>query len=575
MFDREEILIEYANCLENPIYCIENYFETFDKTQEGLVPFKLFPKQKEILTAYEKFNRNVVTKPRQAGISTVTQAYMSVKIGFADPKNPETILIIANKLKLAEKFLKGIKDFLVQVPRWAWGSDYYGTPEKESKDIFIRANNTMLELPNGSKVIAVATSVDALRGYTPTYLIFDEAAFIDNGAELYSAAITSLGTGGACILISTPNGQDPLYYETVQGAKNKKNNFNVIELKWYQDPRYNKGLQWKKDNEVVDEVEFTHESYDRMISEGYKPTSPWYHDMCASMNFDARKIAQELDVSFLGSGGNVVADEIIHKQEVEHVKDPMFIDKRFYEDNFGETWIWSEPIEGHRYILGADVARGNGEDYSTIVILDVNTMEQVLEYQGKVRPDKLGEIADYYGKMYNAFIVVDITGGYGFGTSNKLTDLGYPNLYYEGEHLGANIENKTPGLTINSIRTALFGHFEEMIRTDVLKIRSSRMISELRTFVYINGRPDHAKGKHDDLIVALAMCCWVLEHSWKKIEENKRKAKAIVTGWVSNTSIKTVEMSEEQKDRLKKKVGWASSGNKKKDNFNWINVNLK
>ena len=61
-------------------------------------------------------------------------------------------------------------------------------------------------MPNGSKVIAVATSEDALRGYTPTFLIFDEAAFIDNGANLYAAAVTSLGCLTKDSLILTDDG---------------------------------------------------------------------------------------------------------------------------------------------------------------------------------------------------------------------------------------------------------------------------------------------------------------------------------------------------------------------------------
>jgi hypothetical protein len=169
MFTKSEILVEYAQCIEDPIYAIESYFETFDMTQEGFVPFKLFPKQKEIIQDFENHRFNLVTKPRQAGISTTTQAYMAIKIGFADPKKPETILIIANKLKLAQKFLKGIRDFVSQLPRWVWGPDFYGSKENEERDIYTARNQSELELVNGCKVVAVGTREDALRGYTPTY----------------------------------------------------------------------------------------------------------------------------------------------------------------------------------------------------------------------------------------------------------------------------------------------------------------------------------------------------------------------------------------------------------------------
>ena len=117
MLTAHEISMEFYKCLEEPTYAIENYLETFDKTQEGFVPFKLFDKQKEIIQAYIDHRFTMVTKPRQAGVSTTTAAYAAILTAFADKKNPEQILIIANKQDMAFEFLDKIKDFLRQVPR--------------------------------------------------------------------------------------------------------------------------------------------------------------------------------------------------------------------------------------------------------------------------------------------------------------------------------------------------------------------------------------------------------------------------------------------------------------------------
>jgi len=541
MLTGEEILMEYTNCLISPEYAIKNYLTTFDKTNEGFVPFNLFPKQSEIIQDYETYRYNLVTKPRQAGISTVTQAYMATKIAFADPKNPETILVIANKLKLAQKFLRGIKDYLIQYPRWVWGEEYCGSKENEAKDIFIAKNQTELELVNGSKVIAVATSTDALRGFTPTFLIFDEAAFVEKGAELYAAAITSLGTGGKCILISTPNGMDELYHKTYELAIAGENKYNVIEMKWYQDPRYNPGLKWVHDEteEVIEEVEWTFESYAKKVKDGYSPTAKWYIDMCEAMNWDKRKIAQELDVSFLGSGGNVIDDKLISYQEKHNVEVP-----KYTSGDNNEFWIWEEPVEGHQYILSADVARGDGEDSSTIVIIDFTTMTQVMEYKGKVQSDLLGYFVDEYARMYDAMVLVDITGGYGVGTINVLLRLGTPNLYY-GDATNRPLdkvttklttltdEGKYPGFNCASgVRTPLIAHLEMMIRTNGIIIRSARLVSEMRTFVFRNGRADHMDGYHDDLLMAIGYALWVAETDFKKLATSKAATKAMLAGWV-------------------------------------------
>ena len=551
MLTNTEILTEYFKCVDDPIHAITTYLETKDLTQGGMVPFKLFPRQKEIIKAYEAHRFNLVTKPRQAGISTTTQAYMAIKGAFAD--EGETILVIANKLKLAQKFVKGIKDYLNQLPRWVWGSDYYGSKENEEKSIFVVDSKIEIELPNGTQIVAVATSEDALRGYTPTYLVFDEAAFIDNGDAVYAAAMSSCATGGRVMLISTPNGMDPLYYKTYEQSKiklkGKGNNYNVIEMRWYEDPRYvkdefgNFDLYWvKKDDsgvetERVKEKEFIIDNYRKKIKDGYKPTSSWYEGMCGTLNHNSRKIAQELDVSFLGSGGNVIKDTDISFHEENNVCEPIWTDG--IESEF---WIWEKPVDGNKYIMGVDVSRGDGKDASTIVIINTTTMEQVMEYQGKVQPDILAEYVYEYGNLYKAYTVVDIAGGMGVSTVLKLIELDYDYLHYEepkGKILNSkknqletySKDEKMPGFNANGVRISMISHLEYMIRSNGVVIKSRRTTSEMKTFIYKNGRPDHMEGYHDDLLMAFGMPLWVLEHSFKKLEKVKSQTKAMLNSW--------------------------------------------
>ncbi len=548
----QEIFREYAKCLTSPIYAIETYLETFDKTQEGFVPFQLFPRQKEIIHAYEKHRFNLVTKPRQAGVSTTTAAYMSIKVGFADSENPENILIIANKQELAFEFLAKIKDFLNQLPRWIWGNEYYGNPKNDGKSIFLTDSKKEIKLPNGSRVKAVATSKDALRGFTPTFLIMDEAAYIDNGAEVFGAALTALGTGGKATLISTPKGMDALYYKTYDQAKQKKNNFNIVEMKWYEDLRYNKDLRWIKEDAISVETEFTFASYNRMIADGWKPTSSWYEEMCLGMNNDAKMIAQELDVSFVGSGGNVINEEYIEFQNKNNVMEPIYT-----HGAENEIWIWEPPKEGHQYIMGVDVSRGDGEDSSTIVILDFTTMEQVMEYQGKIQPDLLAQIVEEYGHLYKAYTVVDVTGGMGVSTVLKLLEFEYKLLHYDtagGKILSARQRelanygksDKIPGFHATSVRLPMISNLEFKIRTNAVKIRSSRLTSEMKTFIYKNGRPDHMEGYHDDLLMSLGMALWVVEHSFKNLERLEKQTKAMLNAWVS-TGTKSAAETEQEK----------------------------
>lgn len=557
------MLYEIGKSLKDPIYAIESYLETEDRTQGGFVPFKLFPRQKELVRAYESHEHNIVMKPRQAGISTTTAAYLAILTALSSNKSTQKILIAANKQETAKEFLKKIRDFTVQLPSWM---DVYRGPNSDSWFDPEKNSSSHYKLWNGSEVKAVASSKDALRGYTPSVIVVDEAAFIEGnkGEEFYTAAQPSLSTGGRSILISTPNGHDPLYHKAYTTAERGKNNFNIVSMKWYEDPRYNgrndgSGMSWllhdEKTGDVVEEIvdpksgqgeesKVPESTWVEMIKKGYTPRSKWFDDMCAQLNHNARSIAQELLCSFVGSGDNVIDDKYKNRQERDNVKDPI---RKEWVD--GNMWIWEDPIQGHQYILAADPSSGSSDDFAGLCIWDFTTGNQVAEYHGKVAPDVLGEICKYYGESYDAFIVVDITGGWGASVVLKLIELGYPKkrLYYDITVGIDSVENnkalqkymdkgKLPGLNFQKNRNTIVSKLEEAIRMDSFKIRSKRALMEIETFVFIGGRADHMKGYHDDLLMSIAMCCFVGATSFKDLEKSKGQAKAMVSSWSVETN---------------------------------------
>jgi hypothetical protein len=256
--------------------------------------------------------------------------------------------------------------------------------------------------------------------------------------------------------------------------------------------------------------------------------------MSKKLKFDKRKISQELECNFLGSGDNVIPPETMKKIKENFIRDP--------ENKFmgNVLWQWKEPVVGHKYIMGMDVSRGDSEDFTTFVIIDFDEREQVLEYIAKVPPDIVAEIAYKWATMYNAFIVTDITGGMGVATSRKLQELGYKNLYIDGINPADKWKwdpkqnDKIPGINFNSKRVLIIQAFEEALRFG-FALRSQRLFNELNTFVYVNGRPDHQKGQHDDLIMAMAMAIYVGESSFSKLEKATEHAKAMIESWTMDT----------------------------------------
>lgn len=537
MNSKMEQLVELAKIMKDTPYALKTYLQTYDNTQKKYVPLELFPDQLQLLDDFEKYNENITRKYRQAGVTTVTAAWLSKKIQTAKKDQPERILIIANKLDTSIEMANKIRHFLEQWPEWL---NVGFSPDKNSERRF--------KLNNGCEVKAVATSPDALRGYSPTILVFDEAAFIEAGDDFWAASMASLSTGGKVILISTPNGYDPIYYGVYDQAIRGKNDFHITDLRWFKDPRYTKDLRWVKCKDIVhymlnreqyddDEVvmsEYDITKYEEYLNDGYKPFSSWFESMSKKFKYDRRKIAQELECDFLGSGDGVIPNDIQENIAKNMIRTPT---EKYMQ---GTLWQWKEPVNGHRYIMGVDVSRGDSEDFSSINIVDFDDREQVLEYIGKIPPDDLASIAYKWGVLYgNAFIVVDITGGMGVATSRKLQELNYKNIYIEGINTqniweyNSKAMEKIPGINFNNKRTQIVAAFEEQLRKGFI-VRSSRLLNELNTFVYINGRPDHMKGAHDDAIMSLSMALYAGDISFSQLQRTESTNKAMLESWVSS-----------------------------------------
>ncbi len=127
---KEQLYVEYAKCMKDTPYALKTYLQTYDNTVSQYVPLELFPDQESLLEDYENYNENIALKYRQAGVSTVTAAWASKKIAFAQKKRPEKILIIANKLDTAIEMANKVRGFTEQWPKWV-GIDF--SKEKDSQ----------------------------------------------------------------------------------------------------------------------------------------------------------------------------------------------------------------------------------------------------------------------------------------------------------------------------------------------------------------------------------------------------------------------------------------------------------
>lgn len=578
IMDTNEMAAEYIKSYQDKsrIYFIEKYLSTFNATEGKRTPFKCFPRQRVFLETLAKVRNIVSIKPRQCGITTLTSAWATAQCVFAPEDMPETILCVGNKLDLANQLITKIREFISQVPRWYWGDDYFSpdpNSDKNFKSLFIKDSKSELELFNGCRIVSRSSGENAARGISAvSILILDEAAFIENGAAVYAtcAATMASNPNSKTVMVSTPNGHDELYYKTYKQAVAHENNFTAVQFRWYQDPRYNKNLKWFRQDKknggvewikdpVIDEygdVRYDEERWEKLVQDGWTPRSPWYEDMCKSFNNDSIKIAQELDVSFMGSANNVVAPEFIDHQNNVNVREPL--------GDFGDpmndaTWFWKKPVDGHKYIIGVDPSRGVSADRTAIEIIDMDgrddngipIIEQVGEYVGKKLGDDIGGMVYQYAMLYNeAYVVVDCTGGQGDALILTMIQMGYKNFYYEDSNQKTyiiqnqsskpvNFTDKLPGFHFQGNRYPVLANFAGMVRNDEFKIRSHRVTNELDTWIFEGetGRMNHQSGAHDDTICALAMALFVMKYTYNKMEKSRHKDEAILNAYMMGGSI--------------------------------------
>jgi hypothetical protein len=461
---------EMRRCAASYTYFCQNYVKIIHPVK-GLIPFSLYQFQERVVSEYEKFQFNIIKKFRQAGLTTVSVIWALWRCLF---KFDQRIMVLSKSDREAIGVGKIVENVLDNLPKWM-------CPNMKNN------NDHEKEFSDTGSVLWFYTCA-AARSKALTYLIIDEAAFIPNMDEHWKAMYPTLSTGGNCIVISTVNGIGNWYEETWHRAEDKKNQFHIINLDYKEHPDY--------------------------------CSAEWERKMRA--NLGEKGWLQEICGSFLGSGETYIDPKVLTDMEklcIEPVEklfpewDTMPTDELSEEDLAndeyikGAFWIWKDRQPGREYILCADASEGVGADNSAFHVIDVQSFEQVAEfYSNSVPVHKFAQVVAQAGMLYNeALVVMDHDTGPGLAVLNRLTHtLQYSNLFYQdtkarGEKAGLTLSRTSRPLVCETLQTSLLNK--------LIRIRSRRLIRELKTFIYNKQkqRPEALKGKTDDLVMSLAM----------------------------------------------------------------------
>ena len=508
----------------SPLLFLEKYAQ-FELPGIGRLSCKeLYYFQKEILKDFNNWKKIVLTKTRQAGVSTLTSLIFFWKAVLFPS---EWLVVISKDGKSAQDFLEKIKINLENIPDW------FGLK-------IIKNNVKGVSFSNKTKIDTFSRSKSAGRGTSPTMVVLDEAAFYLTNSiieGIVSSVMPSLSrTGGQLFVVSTPNGsaegsEGYWYYNQVrqlQEAGGIDGLAKLYDIAWWEVLDYPGITPYKGYNDKVKSYiardYFNHPEVKKEAQDFFMPIAinDWKNNAWLKYQMDTAgkvKYLQEILQNFVVTGNTVFSDEIINRVSAE-TKVPLYKDILNQKPMKG-LWVWKEPLPDHKYILSGDIAKGSGDDSSCLQVIDMSTYEQVAEYNGKCTTIDMANYAYRLGEYYNwAFEVIECN-SIGEATFSELYyNLNYPNLFKQKKSKNG-VEVMTGWITSVKSRELITNKFIDFYYDDIMWKNyhpfSERLLDQMKYWVWKGGRPDHSGNAHDDNIMAMAIGLFNIAEGIKRI----------------------------------------------------------
>tara|TARA_R100001377_G_C3188935_1_gene109748 strand:+ start:253 stop:1797 length:1545 start_codon:yes stop_codon:yes gene_type:complete len=459
--EKQELLKEFKRCAEDPIYFISKYVRVTHPVR-GLVPFKLYPFQHRILQDLQDHRFNILRKFRQAGCTTIAASYSLWMVIFQKHKS---VIILSKGDSESTEVLDRIKLMYEELPTFLQP----GIAEDNKHNMKLKTGSVIKSRPSGKQ---------SGRSLAGSFLIIDEAAFIESIDTIWAAVYPIISTGGRAFVLSTVNGIGNWYHDVYQAALNGENSFHPIDIRWKEHPEYH----YNPDYEHL---------YEGMVEKGldiYK----W--EETTKKNMPTKQWLQEYECSFLGTGDTFVEGEILKEISQQTSED-------YYTKYNNRMRVWQEPQPHYNYLIACDTSLGRDRDYSAFHVINMYNGQQVAEFYSNRTPiNEFAKILSSEGMLYNIAHIICERNTIG----NNLIDWLY-NIY-EYENLWADEKGDIGFQVTAKNRDSLLAGLEEAIRTDLIKINSIRTCDELMTFIISEGgRIQAERGHHDDLVMSLAL----------------------------------------------------------------------
>ena len=465
----KEELLEYSRCMEDPLYFIQNYVKIIS-LDEGLVPFKLYDFQKEMVGTFHNNRFTICKLPRQSGKSTTMISYLLHYALFNPSVN---IAILANKAATARDLLGRLQLAYEHLPKWL-------------QQGVMSWNKGSLELENGSKILASSTSASAVRGGSYNIIFLDEFAYVpSNVAEQFFSSVyptISSGKSTKVMIVSTPHGMN-MFYKLWTDAEEQRNSYIPIEVHWSEVP--GRDEKWRKETIA---------------------------------NTSEQQFQTEFECEFLGSIDTLITP---HKLRTLAYKTPL-------QSNAGLD-VYEQPQKDHTYFMVADVSRGTKNDYSAYVVFDVTQVPYrvVAKFRdNEVKPLLFPQKIYHVARAYNhAFVLVEVN-DIGEQVANTLQfDMEYDNLVMAsmrgraGQIMGGGFSGGRAQLgvrTTKAVKKIGCSNLKQLLESDKIIVEDFDCINELSTFIVKGSSFEADDGCNDDLVACMFIFGWATDQTYFK-----------------------------------------------------------
>ena len=465
----QEQIEEFAKCSKDPLYFIQNYVRIVS-LDEGLVPFKMYDFQKDMVGTIHNNRFTICKLPRQSGKSTTIVSYLLHYALF----NPNcNIAILANKSSTARDILGRLQLAYENIPKFL-------------QQGVLNWNKGSIELENGSKIVAAATSSSAIRGGSYNIIFLDEFAFVPAAIaeQFFSSVFPTISSGKSTkmVIVSTPHGMN-MYYKLWTDSVNKLNDYIPVDVHWSEVP--GRDEKWKEET---------------------------------IRNTSKEQFASEFECEFLGS-----IDTLISPSKIKVIP---YI--RPLQSQAGLD-IFERPDKDKIYVCTVDVARGITKDYSAFVIFDVTQMpyKVVAKYRNnEIKPLVFPNIIEQTCKAFNrAHILVEVNDLGGQISDAVHYDLEYDNVLMTtqrgraGQVLGTGFSGRGSQLGVRmtkQIKKIGCSNLKTIIESDKLIVNDFNIIEEMSTFARRHNSWMAEEGCNDDLMTCLIIFGWLSNQTYFK-----------------------------------------------------------